>query len=111
MGALVPALSVAARMTGAAIAAPAVTRKLLRVTFIVEGPPGWLDAGNSRLSLVRDRGFLIDRLGIGELQPESHHFFVARFAPPDGLRGIGILRVVQRIIKVRGGHQFRAFRA
>src|SRR6266853_1673300 len=50
-------------------------------------------------SLVRDSGFCVYWFGIGELQPETHHFFVAGLTPTNGLSRIGILRIIERIVK------------
>src|SRR6266478_4965031 len=117
MGALLPALSVAPRKAGAEAAeAAAVTRKLRRDTRMVSlslliknRPNVETPMVSQATSLVRDRRFFVYRIWVGELQPEAHHLFVAGFAPANGFRGIGILRIVERIVEVRGGHQLRAF--
>jgi hypothetical protein len=45
-------------------------------------------------SLFLRNGFLVYWFGIGELEPEAHHFFVAGLAPAQSFRGVGILGVV-----------------
>src|SRR5579885_1210276 len=52
---------------------------------------------------------VVNRADIRKRQPESHHLFVAGFSPADGLRGIGVQRIVRRVIEIRGSHQLRPF--